>query len=221
MALARHAAGFDADRSPLAREFYDRPTLRVARDLLGCVLVRSAADGVTAGIIVETEAYCGSRDRACHSFGGRRTPRNEIMFGPPGFAYVYFTYGMHHCFNVVTRGEDQPEAVLVRSVLPIEGVVLMRQRRGLSNGVADAHLARGPGNLCRAFRIDRALNGADLTASPLVILPGESVAPRDVRRTPRIGIGYANEFVEKPWRFLVRDHPAVSGPRILRARSDT
>ncbi len=204
------------ETAPLRREFYDRPTLRVARDLLGCWLVRRSPEGVTAGIIVETEAYCGVRDRACHTFGGRCTPRNRIMFGPPGFAYVYFTYGMHHCFNVVTRSEGRPEAVLVRSILPIAGVSLMRRRRGVENGIADPQLARGPGNLCRALAIDRSLNGSDLTDSSLVILPGSPVPPAEVRRTPRIGIGYSGEYVLKPWRFLVRDHPAVSGPRALR-----
>ena len=207
------------EAAPLQRDFYDRPTLRVARDLLGCMLVRRSQQGVAAGIVVETEAYCGVRDRACHAFGGRRTPRNEIMFGPPGFAYVYFTYGMHHCFNIVTRGQGHPEAVLVRSVLPVSGLPLMRQRRSAANGIADVRLARGPGNLCRALGIDRSLNGADLTDSPLIILPGKPIPPAEVRRLPRIGIAYAGEYTDKPWRFLVRDHPAVSGPRVLRVKA--
>jgi DNA-3-methyladenine glycosylase len=182
--------------------------------LLGCLLAHRVADGSTVGgIIVEVEAYCGPRDLAAHSAGGRRTARNEVMYGPPGHAYVYFTYGMHFCINVVTRGIGTAEAVLLRAAVPTEGIERMRERRAVA-GSAPAHaLARGPGNLCRAFGIDRSLNRADLTDSALTIHPAERFAPSQVRRTPRIGIDYAAEYVSKPWRFHVRDEPAVSGKR--------
>ncbi|MGH7857684.1 MAG: DNA-3-methyladenine glycosylase [Candidatus Binatia bacterium] len=203
----------EADGRPLPRRFYERATLRVARDLLGCVLVHRSPEGETAGTIVEVEGYCGPRDRGAHSFDGRRTARNEVMYGPPGHAYVYFTYGMHFCLNAVTRPEGIPQAVLIRALAPLRGVELMRERRGLTRSVPDSHLARGPGNVCRAMGIDRGRNGADLTAFPLLIVPGKPVAERRVARTPRIGIDYAADYAAKPWRFLVVGHPAVSGRR--------
>jgi DNA-3-methyladenine glycosylase len=185
----------------------------VARDLLGGLLVRRAGGGFAAGIIIEVEAYCGPRDLASHAAGSRRTARNEVMYGPAGHAYVYFTYGMHHCLNVVTRGAGVAEAVLIRAVTPIAGLAAMRARRGQTERYATFRLARGPGNLCRAFGIDRTLNGADLTASALTIHPARSFAPSEVRRTARIGIDYAGAYVDKPWRLCVRDEPAVSGRR--------
>ena len=162
---------------------------------------------------MEVEAYCGPRDLACHSAGGRRTARNEVMYGPPGRAYVYFTYGMHHCFNVVTRGEDVAEAVLVRAVRPLTGLAEMRRRRSLDGSAPDERLARGPGNLCRALAIDRTLNGANLAASELTIHPREAFSAREVRRSPRVGIDYAGAYLEKPWRFYVVGELAVSGKR--------
>jgi DNA-3-methyladenine glycosylase len=186
----------------------------VARELLGCLLVRRfPGEEPTAGMIVEVEAYCGPRDLACHSAGGRRTARNEVLYGPPGCAYVYFTYGMHHCFNVVTRGEGIAEAVLVRALAPVHGLARMRERRELAAARPDSHLARGPGNLCRALGIDRALNGADLARSPLSLHAGRSFSATEVRRSARIGIAYAGAYVSKPWRFYVRGEPAVSGGR--------
>ncbi len=165
------------------------------------------------GIIVEVEAYCGPRDLACHSAGGRRTARNEVMYGPPGHAYVYFTYGMHHCLNVVTRGVGVAEAILIRAAVPTGGLAAMRARRGLSEGASAFRLARGPGNLCRAFGIDRTLNGVDLTDSALTIHRARAFVASEVRRTARIGIAYARSYVDKPWRLCARDEPAVSGRR--------
>jgi DNA-3-methyladenine glycosylase len=186
----------------------------VARDLLGCLLVHRGADGHRAeGIIVEVEAYCGPRDLACHSAGGRRTARNEVMYGPPGHAYVYFTYGMHHCLNVVTRGVGIAEAILIRAVVPTRGLAAMRARRALSEHAPAFRIARGPGNVCRAFGIDRSLNGVDLTGSTLTIRRSRLYGPSEVRHTPRIGIDYAGAYVGKRWRLCVRDELAVSGRR--------
>jgi DNA-3-methyladenine glycosylase len=203
----------DRGRGPaLPRSFYLQPTLTVARRLLGKVLMHETADGVAAGRIVEVEAYRGPSDRAAHSRGGHRSPRNEVMYGPPGHAYVYFIYGMHHCVNVVTQPRDVPEAVLIRALEPIVGVDLMRQRRRLPDA-PEARLCRGPGALCQALGIDRSRNGADLVRGPLRILDRPTVAPPRIRRTPRIGVDYAGTHAARPWRFLVIDSPAVSGRR--------
>jgi DNA-3-methyladenine glycosylase len=179
---------------------------------LGQVLVHETPDGVAAGRIVETEAYRGPADRAAHSRGGHRSARNEVMYGPPGHAYVYFVYGMHHCVNVVTQATDVPEAVLIRALEPVAGRDLMRARRGIASG-AEWRLCRGPGALCQALGIDRARNGADLTRGALTIRTAPAVPARLVVRTPRIGVDYAGDHAANPWRFLVATSPAVSGPR--------
>jgi len=196
----------------LARSFYLEPTLRVARALLGKLLVHETPDGCAAGRIVEVEAYRGPADRAAHSAGGRRTPRNEVMYGPPGHAYVYFIYGMHHCMNVVTGPPGVPEAVLLRALEPVDGVPLMRARRGLAGG-PEWRLCRGPGALCQALGIARPENGADLVRGPLRILDAPAVPAARVARAARIGVDYAGAHALRPWRFLVRDSAAVSGPR--------
>jgi DNA-3-methyladenine glycosylase len=204
----------------LPPDFYLQPTLTVARRLLGAVLARIAPEGVTAGRIVEVEAYRGPADRAAHTAGGRRTPRNEVMWGPPARLYVYFTYGMHHCANVVTRPAGVPEAVLLRGLEPLAGIELMRLRRDLAAGAPASALARGPGNLCRALGIDRALNGAALAGPELLLLAGDPVPSRLVGRSPRVGVDYAGPDAALPWRFFVRNSPAVSGPRpAVRARA--
>lgn len=230
----------------LPREFYDRHGLEVAPDLLGMILVHETPEGVTAGRIVEVEAYIGPGDRACHAYGGRQTPRNEVMWGPPGHAYVYFTYGMHHCLNVVCAQQGVPHAVLVRGMEPVAGIELMVARRGLGHewaglprhgraafadrdriqrrtGCAHVHtrdlqkfwqrLGAGPGRLCQAMGITRAQNGADLVRSLLYIVrPPEAAAPA-VACSPRIGIDYAGEARDYPWRFYVPGSPGVSGQR--------
>jgi DNA-3-methyladenine glycosylase len=202
----------------LPRGFYLQPTLRVARALLGKVLVHETAEGVTAGRIVEVEAYRGPADRAAHSSGGHRSPRNEVMYGPAGHAYVYFIYGVHHCVNVVCQPPDVPEAVLLRALEPLEGEALMRRRRQLPEGPA-WRLCRGPGALCQAMAIARPENGMDLVRGPLRILDAPPVAPAEVARTPRIGVDYAGADAARPWRFLVRESRAVSGRRLRLTRS--
>jgi DNA-3-methyladenine glycosylase len=196
----------------LARSFYLQPTLRVARALLGKVLVHETAEGRAAGRIAEVEAYRGPADRAAHTAGGRRSARNETMWGPPGHAYVYFVYGMHHCVNVTTRAAGLPEAVLLRALEPIEGIDLMRVRRNIPDAPA-WRLCRGPGALCQALGVTRQQDGTDLVRGPLRILDGPTVPARLVRRTPRIGVAYAGADALRPWRFLVLGTPAISGPR--------
>ena len=169
-------------------------------------------DGRAAGRIVEVEAYRGPADRAAHSSGGHRSARNEVMYGPAGHAYVYFVYGMHHCVNVVTQGPGVPEAVLLRALEPLDGLDLMRRRRGLPDA-PEWRLCRGPGALCQALGIARGENGADLRRGPLRLVAGPPVPARDVARSPRIGIDYAGPDVARPWRFYVRGVRAVSGPR--------
>jgi len=194
----------------LPREFYTRGgVLTVARDLLGQRLVVPAADGTrVAGIIVETEAYRGPADRASHAFGGRRTRRTETMYSVGGTAYVYFVYGMHYQFNVVTGVADVPHAVLVRALEPTEGLALMRARR---RGAADRELTSGPGKLCQALGIDRALDAADLLGPRVWIERVERPVPRAaIARGPRVGIDYAKEWTAVPWRFWIRGNAFVS-----------
>jgi DNA-3-methyladenine glycosylase len=197
---------------PLPRSFYARPVLSVARSVIGKILVHESAEGRVSGRIVEAEAYRGPKDRAAHSFGGRRTPRTEVMFGRPGHAYVFFVYGMHWHFNLVTTAVDAPEAVLIRAVEPLEGVELMARRRGLSPGRRE--LTNGPGKLCEAFDIDGKLYGVDLTKGALYLADGPAVK---VATSKRIGIDYAGEWAEKPWRFYDPNSPFVSPLRRVRS----
>ena len=191
----------------LSRSFYEQSTLDVARQLLGKYLVRQHADGTTVGRIVETEAYVGPEDKACHASRGR-TPRTEIMFGPAGYAYVYLVYGFHHMLNIVTESVDYPSAVLIRAVEPVQGVELMRARRETEQR---HNLASGPGKLCQAFAIDRKLNGDDLCGKVLYLEDrGEAVSK--VVTTPRIGVDYAGQWKRRPWRFLIKGNECVSKP---------
>jgi DNA-3-methyladenine glycosylase len=186
--MTRNAAP-SARRSRLAsilpRDFYARDTELVARDLLGCVLECRTAGGVVAGRIVETEAYVGEHDLACHAAAGR-TARTAPLYGPPGIAYVYLIYGMYWCFNAVTRPEGEPSAVLVRAVEPLRGIELMYRRRPKVR--RDVDLTNGPGKLCLALGIDGQHNRSSLQRPPLVIRAGDAVPDRDVTVTPRIGI---------------------------------
>jgi DNA-3-methyladenine glycosylase len=191
----------------LARPFYARDTLTVARELLGQRLVRLLDGQRVAGRIVEVEAYIGEEDRACHAAPGR-TVRNAVMYGPPGRAYVYFIYGMHHCFNVVTEREGFPAAVLVRALEPVEGIEVMRRNR---DGRAGVELANGPAKLCYALRIDRALNGADLVSGDeLWIERDEPIGDERVATGPRVGVRGDERAVTVEWRFHVTDSLHVS-----------
>lgn len=196
----------------LSREFYARQTLTVARDLLGARLVRLLDGQRLSGIIVECEAYIGQGDTACHASRGH-TPRNAMMFGPPGYAYVYFTYGMHWMLNVVTEQEDCPAAILVRAIQPMEGIETMRTlRRAKGRPRSDQDLTCGPARLTQALAIDGRLNGADLVVGDRLWLePGDSFSNSQVGRGPRIGISYAAEKDRlAPWRLWVHNNPYVS-----------
>lgn len=193
----------------LPREFYTRGNvLTVARQLLGRLLVVPARNGRrVSGIIVETEAYRGPEDRASHAFGGRRTNRTQTMYQIGGTAYVYFVYGMHYQFNVVTNVEGIPHAVLIRALEPVEGIELMRRRR---HGLPDARLTNGPGKLCVALGIDGTLDGADLLGDRVWIEEGERrLGSSGIATGPRIGIDYAGEWAKRPWRFWLRNNPFV------------
>lgn len=205
-------------RGALPRSFFRRPTLEVARDLVGLVLVRPTPDGLTSGVIVETEAYVGEDDPACHaSFG--RTARNDPMYGDAGFAYVYLNYGVHNLLNVVTEPRDVPAAVLIRALEPRDGVAIMRRRRATASRsgaqLDEAALCRGPGNLSRAMDIRLVWNRHDL------LMPGRRQSVQDglwiedqglvcgeVVWTPRIGI---REGTDRLWRCAAAGHPCVSG----------
>lgn len=183
--------------SPLPRAFYERPTLTVARELLGQALVRVLPDGTRlGGIVVETEAYLPG-DRASHAFRGR-TARNAPMFGPPGHAYVYLIYGLHHCLNPVTEPAGVPAAVLIRALEPWPGTPR----------------ASGPGLVCRALDIDRTLDGADLTGGTLRFeATGLAVPETAIACGPRVGVAYAGEWADRPYRFWIRGNPHVSRGR--------
>lgn len=186
---------------PLPRSFFARSTLAVAQDLLGHFLVHETPHGVLVGRLVEVEAYRGPSDPASHAF--RMTARSQIMWGPPGTAYVYFTYGNHFCLNVVTEPDGTAGAVLLRALEPVAGIDIMRKRRSVDE---DRLLTSGPGRLTQAMGIGRSHNGADLTRPPLYIARGRG-GPVPVRRSPRIGIRVAtNQW----WRFYIPTSPYVS-----------
>jgi DNA-3-methyladenine glycosylase len=188
------------------RTWFDRPSDELAPELLGARLVHDTPDGRIGGRIVEVEAYRGPEDLAAHSSRGR-TPRNAVMFGPPGHLYVYLIYGLHHCLNVVAGPGDKPEAVLVRALDLDEGVDLARQRRG--HAVAERRLAAGPGNVGSALGVDRGLNGVDLLRGPVRVEPRSGPRP-PTSRGPRIGVDYSGEWAARPLRFWITDDPHIS-----------
>ena len=207
--MRRGSAKLLASSVALPREFYSRPTLEVAKDLLGKVLVHRTAGGVASGMIVETEAYIGEDDPACHAAPGP-TRRNEPLYGPPGVAYVYLNYGIHYLVNAVTEADGHPAAVLIRALQPIDGMALMMKRRSRMSGRVDAaDLCRGPGNLTKSLGITLAENRLDLVESQLCI-EDRGFRTGAVTCGPRIGITVA---VERPWRFWIPGNTSVSGPR--------
>jgi DNA-3-methyladenine glycosylase len=201
----------------LPRSFYERPTLVVAEELLGKVLVHRTWDGLASGVIVETEAYIGEDDPACHaSFG--RTPRNAPLYGPPGLAYVYVNYGIHYLVNAVTEADGHPAAVLLRALQPLDGIALMKKRRATDGRNIDEHdLCRGPGNLSRALGITLTENRRDLTryegsgrAGSTLFVEDRGISIGEIARGPRIGIRVA---LDRPWRCWVDGHHYVSAHR--------
>jgi DNA-3-methyladenine glycosylase len=194
----------------LGREFFGRPAVEVARDIIGKGLVRTSPEGTVSGTIVEAEAYSGVSDPASHTYGGRRTARNEVLWGPPCHAYVYPIYGVYLCLNIVCSREGDPQGVFLRAVRPTEGLELMARRRGLS--VVDERsrrmLCNGPSKLCIAFAIDRSMNGADACGDVLYLIDGEPEGR--VVAVPRVGVDYAGRAVRWPWRFLIESDPYVS-----------
>ena len=194
--------------SRFARDFYQQDALAVAQGLLGARLCTLVGDAFSAGVIVETEAYLGVIDKAAHAFGGRRTARTEVQYGPGGHAYISLVYGLHWQFNVVCAPVGEPHAVLIRALAPTDGIDFMRQRRH-RNGLRD--LASGPGKLCAALAISGDFYGIDLCGETVWIEPPASpVEENQIAQTPRIGIDYAEEFVDKPWRFCVKESPFLS-----------
>ena len=193
-------------RTRFQRRLLNQPAAELAADLLGSTLARRLPSGlILRGRIVETEAYVGVRDRASHAFGGRRTPRNEAMYAKPGTAYVYFTYGMHFCFNVVCGAKGDPQAALIRAVEPLEGIEEMRRLRGFGSAASDRLIASGPARLCQAFAIDRELNAVDLVTSDTLWLELPAHPTRSTRRplrTPRIGVDYAGAWAKRLPRFV-------------------
>ena len=183
-------------RVRLTRDFYDRSALIVARELLGKTLVLAENGVLRAGRIVETEAYVGEHDLACHAAKGR-TARTGVLFGPPGHSYVYLVYGMHYCFNVVTLPEGVAAAVLVRGLEPVEGLPPHSRMDG-------------PGKLCRAMGITLAHNRLDLLGERLYLEDAPKVPPREIQRGPRIGVEYSGTWADRPYRFWIRGNPHVS-----------
>lgn len=191
----------------LLRSFYEQPTIDVAKQLLGKFLIHRHAEAILVGRIVETEAYLGPHDLACHAAKGR-TKRTEVMFGAAGHAYVYFIYGFYNMLNLVTEAQDYPAAVLIRAVEPVRGIEQMKLNR---NNERLSDLASGPGKLCQAFAIDRALNGQDICGKILYLEDRGEPTPK-FDATPRIGVDYAGKWKDKPLRFAVRDNKFVSKP---------
>jgi len=199
----------------LDRSFYERPTLQVASDLIGKVLVRRLNGRSLAGKIIETEAYIGPHDLACHASKGK-TPRTTVMFGPPGVSYVYMIYGFYFCLNAVTEAEGFPAAVLIRAVEPLENVRVMRKLR--HNPPREIDIASGPGKLCMAMSIDKGLNEANLPGRTLWV-EDRNIEIEKIDTGPRIGVDYAGEYKDKPWRFHESGNPHVSRVRVNRHES--
>jgi len=195
----------------LSLDFYRRDNvLQIARELLGKILVTKWEKAITSGRIVEVEAYAGANDRASHAYAGRRTRRNEVMYGEGGYAYVYLCYGIHHLFNVVTHGKDIPHAILIRALEPIAGTDIMLERSGKK--LLDNTITRGPGNLSKALGIYTSHSGHSLLSRDLFIADdGFSYSGKQIGASPRIGVDYAGSDALLPYRFYIKGNPFVSG----------
>ena len=199
----------------LARDFYLRGAAEVARGLLGAILVKKSSEGTASGMIVETEAYAGHDDAACHAFKHPSPPpghRTRVMFGDGGYAYVYFIYGTHNCFNVTANVAGSPEAVLIRALEPADGIDLMRAMRNAQDA---RNLCGGPGKLCQALGITRSDYGRDLCGDELFIMEGKPVPDKNALATPRINVDYAGEASAYPYRFVIKDSKFLSARRFL------
>ena len=194
----------------LERDFYQQNVLKLAKGLLGKIFVRMDNGKRLSGMIVETEAYLGIPDKAAHTVAGKRTPRNESMWQDGGTLYVYFTYGMHHCMNVVAQKADEPVAVLIRGLEPIDGIEIMYPRRKAAK--KDHQLCSGPAKLCQALHINREQNGADITCDKTLWIEDHNlkIPRKSISTGPRIGVSYAQEWADKPYRFWIKDHNCVS-----------
>lgn len=202
------------DLKKLKREFYKKDSLQIGKELLGKYLVHETSQGKMVGRIVEVEAYIGPNDKGAHSYGGKRTPRNETMYAEGGTAYVYIIYGMYHCMNVVTNEINKPEAILIRAVEPVEGVNIMAQNRfnkdfDLLTKQQKRNLTSGPGKLCIAMEINKNNNGDDLCENKLYLTEGSS-EEFEIVSAKRIGIDYAEEAKDYLWRFYMKDNLFVS-----------
>jgi len=191
----------------LQREFYERDTITVARNLLGKYLVHEIDEGTLIGKIVETEAYIGPDDAAAHTCNGLRSSRTEVIFGAGGYAYVYMIYGMYYCFNIVSNVKEKPEAVLIRALEPVEGIEIMKKHRKLDKL---KNLCNGPGKLCSAMSITKKENSVDLCGESLYLLDKSNVSDEDILSTPRINVDYAGEAKDYPWRFIIKDNKFIS-----------
>lgn len=199
----------------LEREFYNRDSVTVAKELLGKYLVHKIDGEEIIGRIVEVEAYMGPEDKAAHSYNNRRTDRNEVMYGSCGYAYVYIIYGMYNCMNIVVEEVGKPQAILIRALEPIAGLksmAIFRYNKNFKelNRREKLGLTSGPGKLCIALKIHKTQNGEDLCTDKLYILSEEKETPFEVVSTTRINIDYAEEAVHYPWRFYIKDNPYVS-----------
>jgi DNA-3-methyladenine glycosylase len=205
----------------LKKNFYLQDTLTVAQNILGSILIHKLPEGTVSGMIVETEAYLGITDKGAHSYGGRHTPRMDPLYKRGGYAYIYQLHGYNYCLNVVTEKEDQPRAVLIRALEPVEGLELMAGRRGIELTINDVknredkpssrlrNLTNGPSKLCQAFAIDNTLNGLDLLGYELYIISDKNIED-EIVASPRINIEYAEEYQDKPWRFTIKGNSFLS-----------
>lgn len=189
-------------------DLWNLPTLELANRLLGMELIHKNNQGLTSGLIVETEAYLGPEDRAAHSFGNRRTPRTEVMFHEAGTIYTYFIYGMHVCFNIVSGPVDKPEAILIRAIQPIKGIEIMKERRG--NIKKEVQLTNGPGKLSKSMGFSLEHSGQKMNMCGISIKEKLKIQSHEIESGPRIGIQYAEEAVFFPYRFWIKNNPYVS-----------